>query len=106
MNHFTNKAGWNSIRSARTWCFQASSPPPASGHPVGAYFTTLRPDAPNLATRLGLPRAKVAYLFAFSADDGLVPLRGGRGAYVFYSKHDYLVAPERQLYEGPSKGAP
>ena len=95
MNHFTNKTGFNGIRSAPDWRFRAAKPPDA--RPFGSYFTILTQDAPNLAARLGVPRAKVAYAFEFRGDAGLHSLRGGRGEYVFYSPDDYMVIKDRQI---------
>lgn len=95
MNHFTNKDGYKGIRSTPAWRFRAARPPDA--RPLGAYFTTLPRDAPNLAARLGIPRSKVAYVFEFRGQTGLRPLRGGRGEYVFYCPEDYVVIEERHV---------
>ena len=102
MNHFTNKAGWKGIRSAPTWLFRAADPPPEE-HPFGAYFTTLPRSTPRLAMRLRVPRTKIEYVFEFQDAGDLRPLRGFRGAYVFYSPEDYPVSPERQGYDGPTE---
>ncbi len=98
MNHFTDKPGWNGIRSAPDWLFRAAKPP--DERPFGAYFTTLPATAPNLAARLGIPRSKLAYIFTFSGEQGLEPARGGRGQYVFLSRNDYRVEQPRQLASG------
>lgn len=98
MNHFTNKTGYNAIGSQTSWCFKASEPP--TDHPAGAYFTTLSPQAPNLAVRLRIPRDKLEFLFQFYDAGDLRPLPGGRGAYIFYSPLDYVVVEGRQEYKG------
>ncbi len=99
MNHFTNRDGYNSIRSQIDWLFRAGKPP--GGHPFGAYFTTLGLTTPNLAVRLRIPREKLAYFFSFVDRTGdLVPLEGGRGQFVFYSRTDYTVENPRQLESG------
>jgi hypothetical protein len=98
MNHFTNLAGYNGIRAAPIWRFIASQPP--GNHPFGAYFTTLSPSTPNLAKKLRIPVDKLKYVFEFVDVGDLTPLPGGRGAYIFYSALDYLVAQDRQIYHG------
>lgn len=84
----------------KAWTFKASKP--KAEHPVGAYFTTLEPNQPNLSARLGVPRWKLAFLFAFSGDDGLKALDGskGRGQFIFSSPVDYTVAEDRQVFHG------
>jgi len=99
MNHYTNKKGYDSIRATVDWCFKAGQPP-ASEHPIGAYFTTLSPHTPNLANRLRVPREKISHVFSFIDAYDLIPLRGGRGEYVFYSPVDYVVLKARQILAG------
>ena len=96
MFHFTNDKGYKAIRSQTTWLFKAFQPP--GDHPKGAYFTTLAPGTPCLAKRLFIRGAadKVAFVFCFSGGEGLMPLDGGRGAFVFYSTNDYPVEEPRQ----------
>lgn len=103
MNHFTDKAGFDGIRSQPTWIFKAQQPR-ALRHPPGAYFTTYAPDEPRLSVKLFVPREKLAYLFSFQGDEGLLPLPGGRGRLerIFYSPNDYPVARERQDFHGRS----
>jgi len=98
MNHFTNKVGYDAIGSQASWCFKAFKPP--AGHPTGAYFTTLAFDTPNVSVRLRIPREKLAFVFQFQDQGDLEPLSGGRGAYVFYSRSDYVVTQDRQEYKG------
>lgn len=98
VNHFTNDVGHKAISSQETWHFKASQPP--GDHPFGAYFTTLSPTTRGLAARLRIPREKVAYVFTFSESTALLPLRGGRGEYVFYSPTDYEVPPGLQGSHG------
>lgn len=97
MNHFTDSAGWNAIRSQPVWLFKAEQPP--GEHPFGAYFTTLGKGEPNLAIKLRIPRKKLAYLFSFQEHEpsDLHPLAGGRGKFIFYSPKDYKVEEVRQL---------
>lgn len=94
MLHYTNKASWNAIRSQVDWVFKAHKPP--GPHPTAAYFTTLPPDAPNLAIRLGIPAAKIQYVFCFFDAGDLKPLPGDRGKFIFFSGNDYVVPENRQ----------
>jgi len=98
MNHFTDKKGYNAIRSQLVWRFIASQPP--SNHPFGAYFTTLARGAPNLACRLRVPKNKTKYVFEFVDGGDLLPLPGHRGRNIFYSPADYEVGQERQVFSG------
>jgi hypothetical protein len=98
MNHFTDKLGFNAISVSPQWRFVASKPP--GDHPFGAYFTTLEPGTMNLALRLRIPKEKTEYVFSFVDRGDLLPIRGGRGKYIFYSPVDYEVEQERQLYAG------
>jgi hypothetical protein len=101
MNHFTNKAGFDGIRSQPTWTFRASQPP-AAHNPVGAYFTDYAQDEHNLAVKLFLPREKLHYIFSFDDRGDLLPLPGGRGRLgrIFYSPVDYEVERGRQRFHG------
>ena len=99
MFHYTDASGFKAIGSQTTWVFKASKPP---GHPLGAYFTTLGPDADKLAKRLRIPKAKTEYVFSFTGDTGLKPLDGARGQFVFYSSGDYAVDQSRQIDSGPT----
>ncbi len=47
MFHYTDKDGWNAIRSQADWRFKVSKPKDPD-RPVGAYFTDLEPSAVNL----------------------------------------------------------
>ena len=47
MFHYTDKAGWNAIRSQVTWLFKISQPRDPD-RPKGAYFTDIEPSAENL----------------------------------------------------------
>jgi hypothetical protein len=100
MNHFTNKKGYDAIRSQPTWRFKAARPP--GGRAVGAYFTTYEPDEPNLASKLRISLAKVGFYFAFRGQEGLTPIRGGRRIFVFHSPTDYLVEEARHITSGPT----
>lgn len=98
MNHFTNREGYNGIAAVSPWLFRASQPP--AGRPFGAYFTVLPPGTLRLAKRLRIPKAKTEYVFSFVDRGDLVPLPGGRGAFIFYSAGDYTVDRDRQIYAG------
>lgn len=94
--HYTNDDGYKAISSQPAWVFKASKPP--GDHPRGAYFTTLPPGTENLAKRLFIRGGadKVRFVFSFSGTEGLKPLEGGRGAFVFYCSEDYVVKESRQ----------
>jgi hypothetical protein len=94
MLHYTDKRSWNAIRSQVDWTFKASKPP--GPHPAAAYFTTLPPDARNLASRLGIPATKIEYVFCFVDVGDLTPLAGDRGRFIFCFAGDYLVPKSRQ----------
>ena len=98
MNHFTDDAGYKAIASQVDWTFLASKPP--GDHPIGANFTTLGPETPNLANRLRIPRTKLSYRLSFAGADGLMPLEGGRGMFILYSPSTYVVVRERQESHG------
>jgi hypothetical protein len=98
MFHYTDSAGHKAISAGPTWKFKAAKPP--GNRPVGAYFTTLEPGSPTLAKRLRIPKRKLEYVFSFSGDSGLEPLKGARGRYVFWSPTDYNVGKARQIYHG------
>jgi hypothetical protein len=101
MNHFTNKEGFDGIRSQPTWAFRASQPL-APHNPVGAYFTNYEQDEHNLAVKLFLPREKLHYIFSFIDRGDLLPLPGGRGRlkHIFYSPVTYEVERGRQTFHG------
>jgi hypothetical protein len=101
MNHFTDKDGYHAIRSQKVWTFKAVQPR-ALHHPVGAYFTTYEPFEPNLAKKIFVPRAKLAFVFAFAPPAPLLLLPGGRGRLerVFYSPTDYDVPEGCQNHSG------
>ncbi len=101
MNHFTNKKGYNGIRSQPEWVFKAKQPR-AERQPVGAYFTNYAPTEPNLAVKLMVPHEKLKYMFQFRSVGDLNPLPGGRGRLrrIFYSPTDYYVESERQEFLG------
>jgi len=108
MFHYTDKDGWNGIRSQSTWRFIAAKPQ-ALDRPIGAYFTDIEPTETNLRTlhkRIRVPKAKQEYVFSFAEDDGLTQLNGGRGRdrHIFYSPSKYDVIQSRQQYEGPTTG--
>lgn len=102
--HYTDKDGWNAIRSQTTWRFEASQPRDPA-RPVGAYFTDIEPTEANLRTlhkRLRVPRIKQEYVFWFTGTEGLTQINDGRGRdrRIFFSPVDYEVARERQRYAG------
>jgi hypothetical protein len=104
MLHYTDGSGYKPISAGQVWVFKASRPP--GSHHTGAYFTTLGPTTRNLAIRLRIPRSKLAYVFSFTGQEGLQPLAGGRGEYVFWSPTDYNVDEDRQVYCGPTEKMP
>lgn len=102
--HYTDKQGWNGIRSQSVWLFKAGRPKDPQ-RPVGAYFTDIEPTEENLRTlykRIRVPKAKQEYVFWFVGRDDLTQLFGGRGRdrRIFYSPADYLVAEVRQRHGG------
>jgi hypothetical protein len=102
--HYTDKSGWNAIRSQLDWQFQANQPKDP-GRPHGAYFTDIEPSQANLRTlhkRLRVPKMKQEYVFWFLEKVGLEQLNGGHGRdkRIFFSRTDYNVIPERQKYNG------
>ena len=99
--HYTDRAGYDSIKAGVDWCFKAHQPPPRD-HPLGAYFTVLGPATKRLANRLRISKSKTAYVFVFVDIGDLVPLRGDRGQYIFYSATDYVVGKDRQVDSGES----
>jgi hypothetical protein len=106
--HYTDKSGWNGIRSQRTWQFKAMQPIDPD-RPFGAYFTDIPPTEENLRTlhkRIRVPKIKQQYLFWFTGSDGLQQHNGGSGRdkRIFYSSADYDVVEERQEGEGETDG--
>jgi len=102
MFHYTDKAGWNAIRSQVAWLFKISQPKDPD-RPHGAYFTDIEPSTANLRVlhkKIRVPREKQEYLFWFTGDEGLTQLNNGTGRdkRIFYSAIDYQVAKERQRY--------
>jgi len=102
MFHYTDKVGWNAIRSQVTWVFKTSQPKDPD-RPKGAYFTDIEPSAVNLRVlykKIRVPREKQEYVFWFTGADGLTQLNNGTGRdkRIFFSPTDYEVANERQRY--------
>jgi hypothetical protein len=100
--HYTDKQGWNAIRSQPTWPFKATQPKDPD-RPFGAYFTDIEPTLGNLKTlykRIRVPKIKQEYVFWFEGRDGLTQLFGGRGRdkRIFFSPIDYEVPLERQRH--------
>ena len=98
--HYTDRAGWNAIRSQVVWRFLASQPQ-AKDRPVGAYFTKIEPTPQNLRTlhkRIRIPKVKQEFAFWFVGTAGLKHLNGGRGRdrWILFSPVDYEVEEERQ----------
>jgi hypothetical protein len=96
--HYTDQVGYNAVSAQPVWHFAASQPP--GQHPFGAYFTTLGRTTKNLAQRLRIPKAKIAWFFEFQDVGDLTPLPGGRGHFIFYSPTDYDVVAGRQANHG------
>lgn len=102
--HYTDKDGWNAIRSQVVWQFKASQPR-APERPAGAYFTDLEPSAANrrvLYKKIRVPRQKQQFVFWFSGREGLTQLNDGKGRdkRIFFSPGDYFVGKERQQHAG------
>ena len=102
--HYTDRAGWNAIRSQKIWQFKAAQPR-APERPVGAYFTDIEPTAANLRTlykRIRVPKVKQEFVFWFSGREGLQQWNNGRGRdrRIFYSPVDYNVEEDRQRQSG------
>jgi hypothetical protein len=100
--HYTDKDGWNGIRSQKVWHFKAAQPKDPN-RPPGAYFTDIEPTKKNLRTlhkRIRVPKVKQEYVFWFLGTDGLIRLNDGRGRdkWILFSKTDYHVDEERQKY--------
>jgi hypothetical protein len=104
MLHYTDDAGWKAISSQVDWTFKAAQPP--GGRSFGAYFTTLRPNENRFSARTRIPKAKQTFVFGFDGQDGLEPVEGGKGAYIFWSAVDYAVIKLRQRYHGPTEQLP
>ena len=98
MNHFTDKTGYNAIRSQALWTFKAVQPR-SPNNPVGAYFTTYEPEEPNLSKKIFVPVVKLAFVFKFNEPTPLLPIPGGRGRLgkIFYSPTDYDVDEEHKV---------
>jgi hypothetical protein len=98
MHHYTDRSGYNGIRSTLNWIFKASRPP--ADHPFGAYFTTCGPGTKNLALRLRISREKTDFVFTFHDIGDLIRLRGQRGDFILYSPNDYLLEESRKIESG------
>jgi len=113
MFHYTDKPGWNAIRSQVIWRFKASQPK-APDRPIGAYFTDIEPTKANLRLlhqKIRIPVEKQEYVFQFEGAEGLIQWNGGTGRdkRIFYSKEDYLVSDDeykRKLYSDKSSDWP
>lgn len=106
--HYTDKSGWNAIRSQRVWRFKTYSPADPN-RPVGAYFTDIEPTETNLRIlhkRIRVPKFKQEYVFWFLGDTGLVQLNAGRGRdkHILFSPNDYDVSEDRQKYGDETRG--
>ncbi len=99
--HYTDKRGYDTIRAGGEWVFRASRSP--GNHPHGAYFTDWGDHTPLLAKKLRIPRRKTAFFFCFLDWGDLIPLKGGRGLHIFYSKADYHIGEDRQVRHGQRK---
>jgi len=99
MFHYTDKQGWNAIRSQVIWRFKASQPRDRD-RPIGAYFTDIEPTPENLRLlhqKIRVPAVKHEFVFEFHGVEGLTQLNGGTGRdkRIFYSKDDYLVSDDQ-----------
>lgn len=106
MFHYTDKDGWNAIRSQIDWKFKVSQPKDPN-RPQGAYFTDIEPSPTNLRVlykRIRVPKDKQDYVFWFQGTEGLTQLNEGTGRdrYIYFSEIDYVVVRDRQRDEGPT----
>ncbi len=107
MYHYTDKEGYNAIRATVDWCFKANRPPPRDDeHPLGAYFSPLPPVTRTLSTRISLPTKKLEFVFMFLDSGDLVGMRGDRRDRIAFSRSNYIVTKDRQVYCGPSSNCP
>lgn len=102
--HYTDKQGWNGIRSQQEWIFKASQPPDPD-RPFGAYFTDIEPTTESIRTvykRIRVPKVKQEYVFRFTGRQGLTQLYNGRGRdkRIYFSPIDYNVSSDRHEYAG------
>jgi hypothetical protein len=104
MFHYTNKTGFNTIKSQVNWKFKASIPK-APQNPRGVYFTTLKPNAPNFYVKTRIPKKKQSHIFEFAdiGDLQFYPGNRGRLKTVYYSPKDYQVLQARQKFHGKSE---
>jgi hypothetical protein len=107
MFHYTDKDGWNAIRSQIDWQFKVSQPKDPD-RPVGAYFTDLEPSAVNLRVlfkKIRVPREKQKYVFWFDGEGELTQLNKGTGRdkHIFFSPVEYIVVKNRQNYSGQTE---
>jgi hypothetical protein len=88
--HYTDRTGFNGIRSQPIWNFKAARQ--RSSHlPPGAFFTLLKLNKPTAAlffARTRIPRSKRGFVFQFRDAGDLIPLDGDRGRFVLYSPVD------------------
>ena len=108
--HYTDKHGWNGIRSQKEWTFKATQPSDPD-RPVGAYFADIEPTKENLRTlykRIRVPKMKQEYVFCFVGRESLEQAFGGRGRdkRIFFSAVDYHVPESRQRYCGKAEAGP
>ena len=105
--HYTDKDGWNAIRSQPVWTFKVSQPKDPD-RPAGAYFTDIEATATSLRTlykRIRVPRAKQENVFWFVGTEGLKQLNNGLGREkrIYLCPVDYLVSEQRQRFSGDSE---
>ena len=99
MFHYTDKTGWNAIRSQVIWRFRTSQPKDPD-RPFGVYFTDIAPTQANLRLlhqKIRVPVEKQEFVFQFNGAEGLIQLNGGTGRdkRIFYSKVDYQVSDDQ-----------
>lgn len=104
MFHYTDKDGWNAVRSQVDWLFKINRPKDPD-RPEGAYFTDLEPSPANLRVlhkKIRVPKKKQEYVFQFEGTAGLVQLNGGTGRdrRIFFSPVPYIVQESRQQFSG------
>jgi RHS repeat-associated protein len=98
--HYTDRNGFNGIRSGDPHEIR----PGSSKNGAGPFVTTRSPadlTAPNAFKKLGLTSAKSQYVMEFTVPkSSLVPLRGGRGAFIFEIPGGITVPRPKVSYFG------
>lgn len=99
--HYTDKRGYNGIKGSG---FKIN--PGDSENDAGPFFTDCSPadlTAPNAFKKPGITNAKSQFMIEFQVPkSALVPLRGGRGQFVFTIPKGITIPREDLGYSGPT----